>query len=557
MPLILDTGCTSLKGKQAENHDAVIIAHPDPVPYSQPAMLAIADTVDESSELEVADYALTSLKKNIYAAPLSWSLKRIIKESFNATNNTLVSSSQSSGATTLSALILHKHHWVIGHVGNTRIWLLRDSRIRQLTHDHILTTLEMGSVVTSACGLNEDIDLQVLHGDLHEGDIFLLTSNGIHDVMNGTAMMSHLIKEETVEKIANNIAQAAIDAGSTDNVSACVARVERLPETNAARGADAISALPVCSLPQKGDAVDGFQVRGLVHKGRLACIYKAQDQKTKKTVALRFPIPSLADDHTYIDAFLREEWIGKRLNNINFVKSINVDPKRRTVLYSVLEYRRGENLGKRIDRKGFLPVSEAVYFIKQLLEALLYLHNEGVMHRDIKPANILIDKKNRQLLLIGFGLSSIEQLQDGGADTKAYSGTKSYMAPELLVGHESDQRADIYSVGVALYRMMTGNFPYGRVSGKPETNFNNYTPAKTYNAEIPDWLEEIVQKACAVNYEERYQSAAEFLGAINNPVVTTENKPRGHILQPAADRWQWMVLVGIGGLLIMLVFLFL
>lgn len=557
MPLILDTGSASLKGKQAENHDSVIVAHPDHAPYSQPAMLAIADTVDESDELDIAEYALSSLRKNIYAAPLSWSLKRVIKESFNATNNTLMSSSDSAGATTLSALILHKHHWVLGHVGNTRIWLFRDSRIRQLTHDHILTTLEMGPVVTSACGLNTEIDLQILHGDLQEGDIFLLTSNGIHDVMNGTSLMSFLIKEEPVQIIASKITQAAIDAGSTDNVSACVARVEMLPETNAERGTDAISALPVCSLPHKGDAIDGFQVRGLVHKGRLACIYKAQDQKTKKTVALRFPIPSLADDSAYIDAFLREEWIGKRLNNINFVKSINVDPKRRTVLYSVLEYRRGENLGKRIDRKGFLSISESVYLIKQLLEGLLYLHNEGVMHRDIKPANILIDKKKRQLLLIGFGLSSIEQLQDGGADTRTYSGTKSYMAPELLVGEESDHRADIYSVGVSLYRMITGNFPYGRVSGKQEINFHDYTPAKTYNAEIPDWLEEVVQKSCTVNFKDRYNTAAEFLGALNNPPADTEKKTSAHFLQPAAATWQWMVLTGIGGLLVLLVFLFL
>jgi len=556
MPLILETGSASLKGKQTENHDAVLVAHPDPVPYSQPAMLAIADTVDESDELDIAQYALSSLRKNVYAAPLSWSLKRVIKESFNATNSTLMSNSESAGATTLSCLILHKHHWVIGHVGNTRVWLMRDSRIRQLTHDHILNTMEMGSVVTSACGLNTEINLQILQGELQEGDIFLLTSNGIHDVLNGVTLMSHLMKEETLQHMAEHISQAAIDAGSTENVSACVARVDRLPDADASRGADAISALPVCSLPSKGNSVDGFQIQGLVHKGRLACIYKALDQKSKRTVALRFPIPSLADDHAYIDAFLREEWIGKRLNNPHFVKAMNVSPKRRTVLYSVLQYRRGENLGKRIDRKGFLSVSESIYLIRQLLEALHYLHKEGVMHRDIKPANILVDKRKRQLLLIGFGLSSIEQLQDSGADTKAYSGTKSYMAPELLVGKESDQRADIYSVGVALYRMITGNFPYGRVSGKPEANFSEYTPARTYNPEIPDWLEDVVAKACAVNYTDRYKSALEFLNAVNNPPPEVEQRA-GHHLQAAPELWQWLVLAGIGVTLGILVYLFL
>ncbi|MFV1992283.1 MAG: protein kinase [Acidiferrobacterales bacterium] len=557
MPLILDTGCKSLQGKQAENHDAVTVAHPAPVPYSKPAVLAIADTVDESDELDVATLALSSLSENIYAAPLSWSLKRVVKESFNATNNTLVGSSNHTGATTLSALVLHKHHWVIGHVGDTRVWLLRDARIRQLTHDHTLTTLEMGSVVTSACGLNTEMDLQILHGDLQEGDIFLLTSDGIHDVLNGTSLLAHLIKDDSAETMASNLVQGAITAGSADNVSACVAKVEKLPDSETTQGADSISALPVCSLPHKGDSVDGFQIRGLVHKGRLACIYKASDQKSDKTVALRFPIPGLADDSAYIDAFLREEWIGKRMDHTHFVKAYDISPKRRTVLYSVLEYRRGENLGKRIDRKGFLEIGESLYLIKQLLEGLVYLHKQGVMHRDIKPGNMLVDKKKQQLSLIGFGLSSIEQLQDRGADTKAYSGTKSYMAPELLVGHESDQRADIYSAGVTLYRMITGHLPYGSVTAAADTNFNSFTSAEHYIADIPEWLQDVMKKACAVNFEDRFSTAVEFLDAVSNPPVTIEKKTTEHIQPINAEPWQWMMIGGITALLGVLVYLFL
>lgn len=557
MPLILDTGCKSLPGKQVENHDAVTVAYPAPVPYSKPAVLAIADTVDESDELDVATLALSSLSENIFAAPLSWSLKRVMKESFNATNNTLVGSSTSTGATTLSALVLHKYHWVIGHVGDTRVWLLRDARIRQLTHDHTLTTLEMGSVVTSACGLNTEMDLQILQGDLLEGDIFLLTSDGIHDVLNGTSLLAHLIKDDTAETMAGNIVRGAISAGSADNVSACVAKVEKLPDVETERGTDSISALPVCSLPHKGDSVDGFQIRGLVHKGRLACIYKATDQKSDKTVALRFPIPGLADDSAYIDAFLREEWIGKRLDHDHFVKAYDISPQRRTVLYSVLEYRRGENLGKRIERKGFLAIDESIYLIKQLLEGLAYLHKQGVMHRDIKPGNMLIDKKKRQLSLIGFGLSSIEQLQDRGADTKAYSGTKSYMAPELLVGDESDQRADIYSAGVTLYRMITGHLPYGSVSATINTNFNSFTSAEHYIADIPEWLQDVMKKACAVNFEDRFGTAVEFLDAVSNPPVLPEQQTTGHSQSITAEPWQWMMIGGITALLGMLVYLFL
>ena len=148
-------------------------------------------------------------------------------------------------------------------------------------------------------------------------------------------------------------------------------------------------------------------------------------------------------------------------------------------------------------------------------------------------------------------------LHDALPISRAYSGTKSYMAPELLVGNESDQRADIYSAGVTLYRMITGHLPYGSVTAAADINFNSFTSAEHYIADIPEWLRDVMKKACAVNFEDRFGTAVEFLDAVSNPPATIENKTTEHNQPISAEPWQWMMVGGITALLGVLVYLFL
>ena len=560
MPLILDTGSSSEKGRRDINSDACHVSAPDShSPFNQPALLVIADSVSEvtSESKSAASCAVNTLRESFLAAPSGWELARTLKESFDAANQAVTHIGAGNHASTLSALVVHRKQWALGHIGDTRIWLYRDGALKQLTRDHTLPSMDMGSVVTQACGLKDRVDVELAGGELQEGDVFMLTSDGVHDTLDGSTLMSCLM-HGTAQEMANALTRRALEIGSRDNVSACVVKVEKLPaETDVTAS---IPALPIVALPKKGETIDGYQIQGMVHKGRLTAIYKALDQRTGETVALRFPNPRYADDPEFIDAFLREEWIGKRLNNPHLIKILKKDTREHSALYSVLEYHRGENLAKRIRRKEGLSVREAVYLIEQLLDCLQYLHGKGVTHRDIKPSNILIDKKNKRLLLVGFGLSSIERLQDRGADASAYTGTKSYMAPEMLNNDTSSKQADIYSVGVTLYKMLTGKYPYGRVSAPSDDIFEHFVSPQAYNPDVPHWLSLILEQACAPRPQDRFRDAGSFARALMDaPAQLHEpvDQPRVRLSELRSEMWQWLIIATAFTLLVLLVIWFL
>jgi hypothetical protein len=441
-----------------------------------------------------------------------------MRQGFAAANQAVRSGGEPGRATTLSALALHERRWALGHAGDTRVWLWRGEKLAALTRDHRLPHADIGSIVTRACGLDETIQPDCVGGELAEGDVFLLTCDGVHEVL-GAAALGALLAGGSAPEAAERIVQAALAAGSHDNVSACVARVRRLPsETERDLGA-ALRSLPVAALPAVGAELDGFRIEALLHNGRLSSLYKALDCENDTTVALKFPNPRYADDPRFVECFLREEWVGRRVDSPHLTRVLAPRPGRRTRLYSVLAYHAGETLAARIRRKRGLSAREAIGFARQLLTGLDHLHRKGVIHRDVKPENIVIDETNR-LRLVDLGVSRIERLDRAAGQGAAPVGTPSYIAPELFAGHEADERSDIYSAGVTLYEMLTCRYPYGEIEPFSHPRFNRYQPAERYNPEIPSWLGEVLRKACAADPRERYGDVVEFANALAGPPAT-------------------------------------
>ena len=550
MPLILDTGYISREGRRNFNSDACLATVPDMrSAASHSALFAIADSLDgRNDQGDASRCAVDTLNDSSFAAPREWSADKALRESFAAADTAVAHKGKHDWAAALSALVLSGHHWTLGHLGDTRIWLFREQKLKQLTHDHTLRSLELGDVVTQACGLNETSQLELLSGKLNQGDMFLLTTDGVHDNLDGSGIMSCLLKDRSAQQMAEALVALALEADPTGCASACIVKVERLSNNPRASVAETISALPIGPLPQPGQNFDGFSITSVVHKGRNTVVYKAEDQHTGEVVSLRFPNPRFADDAQFIDSFLREEWINKRHDSPYLIKLLPLGANRRTALYSVLEYHPGESMTQRIRRKGSLSIRETLYLTEQLLECLSYLHSKGITHRDIKPGNILIDKKNKRLLLMGFGLSSIERLQDRGADARAFNGTKTYMAPELLQGHDSDKRADLFSVGVTMYKMLTGKYPYGRVHSVNTETFDEFVPPDSYDPDIPAWLCDVLQRACAADPRQRFSSADEMKKALQPPLDDGDIIKPGHS-KAHGEPWQWLLMGGLALLL--------
>lgn len=545
--LVLEAGSASLTGHRQNNEDACLTVTPSTSAHAAyGALLAIADGVGGLPDgAGASTSALYSLRESYYASPETWGLEHALRESFNTANQAVISGGVAGRATTLSALVLRARRWLVGHVGDTRVWLLRAGRLQLLTRDHHLPHADIGVLITRACGLDEAINVDIHYGELTEGDVFLLTSDGVHESLSPDKLLDIAQSVASAQEIAEKLTQHALAAGSTDNASACVVRVAHLPAETEGDLIEGLTALPIGEPPSIGETLDGFRIEARLHEGRMSTLYKALDEESNRIVALKFPNPRHADDPHFVECFLREEWLGKRIDSPRIVRVLALRAGRRSRLYSVLEHHSGETLAERIRRKRGLSVRESLAFARQLLTALDHLHRKGVIHRDVKPDNVLIDEHNH-LRLIDLGVSRIERLHEKANAATPPVGTPSYMAPELFAGRPADERADVYSAGVTFYEMLTQRYPYGEIEAFSHPRFSRPTPAERYNPDIPAWLSATLLRACAVEPAARFANVVDFATALANPKpesLSTRKPPLLERIPPQRWRMLFMLLL--------------
>lgn len=547
MSLTLDVGCSSQQGKRKANEDSCLVITPSTGQYlDYGALFAVADGVGGmAGGKEASECAIRTLRDEYYAAPETLTLEHALRDCFDAANRAVLAEPPAGRATTLSALVLRNRRWAVGHVGDTRVWLYRNRQLTQVTTDHSRPYAHIGSMITRACGLDVQLNADVQSGELQEGDVFLITSDGVHETLDAQTMAAALaFDDRSAQNIAETLVLQALHAGSMDNVSACVARVNQLPPETVSDIGLSITALPIRPLPKTGDTVDGFLIGERLHSGRLSTLCAAVDSETGQHVALKFPNPRYADDAAFVNYFLREEWLGKRIDSPHVVKTITLPPGRRTALYSVMVLHSGETLAARIKRKNGLSVHETLSLTQQILTGLDHLHRKGVIHRDVKPENILIDT-GHQVRLLDLGVSRIERM-DTSSKSLTPVGTPSYTAPEVIAGQEADERADVYSAAVTMYEMLTGKYPYGEIEPFTHPSYSHFIPPERYNPAVPPWLSEILRKACAPGPNQRYPHAADFAAALTSPSQNNLSQRKPPLLERIRpEHWKVLFIVSL------------
>lgn len=548
MPLYLDIGFASAGAHTDDRPQTFLAQAPsgdDPVDHHG-ALLALADGVTERPDPDgAAADAIAALAAGYSKTPESWPLERALRESFELAHRKVLAGEERGRAAALSALVLRERRWLSAHVGDTRVWRLRDGELKVLTQDHITPRVGRRYAVSQACGLQEGFAPDVASGELATGDVYLLTSSAVHAALTGTQILSCLMSDTSAQQMADCLTRQAYAAGARGNVSAGAVRVEALPQDENRDPDEALAQLPVIDPPPVGALVDGFRIEKLIHQSRLYYLYRAVDLDNGATVALKFPNPRLARSERFIDSFLHEEWIARRVNNPHLVEPLVLKPGRRRALYCVMAYQRAENLSRRITRKGGLRSAEACLIMRQLLEALEQLHAEGVIHHDIRPKNLLYDKRKKQLLLLGLGSSYIHALGDSAASMPAAQGSASYRAPELFAGAPPSVQTDVYAAGVTLYRMLTDHYPYGHIKSADQAPTGDMVPPTRYKPDIEPWLEDVLARACALNPALRFKSAREFARALTAAQPAPESRPAPASPQPSASRsslrmWEWL-----------------
>jgi len=262
---------------------------------------------------------------------------------------------------------------------------------------------------------------------------------------------------------------------------------------------------------EAGDTLDHYRLDAAVARGGMATLFRATDLNDGRTVAIKVPHAEMEADPVLVERFQREQQIGQELGHPGIVKTY--DGEERSRLYMVIEWVEGRLLRAILSEQRQLPVERATSLTLQILDALDTMHKHGIVHRDLKPENIMVDEEDR-IKLIDFGIAMKEDARRiTFVGMSPALGTPDYIAPEQVKGQRGDHRSDIYSLGVMLYEMLTGQPPFtgsNPLAVMNERLLHDPEPVRKLRKEVSPELEEILNRALERDPRRRYQTAADM-----------------------------------------------
>jgi len=471
----------------------------------------------------------TSLKVFREAKPNS-APRQILSDLFNQANLAvydagMVGREQGRGATTLTAAVFRDNEVTVGHVGDSRAYVVHGSTLQRLTTDHSYAGMQvsMGFLseadamksrsrfqLTRSLGHDPFVKVDYSSATLSPGNYVVLCSDGIHGSVTEAELLDAVLRHSPTEACRQLVALAE-KRGSDDNVSIQIVRIDRVALVGYYRGVPYYPKNQPAGLNVGADVGkvldDRFELTDVISEGGMATVYRAVDRTTGEAVAVKIPFMKFESDPGSYTRFEREEQIGQLLHHPSILRVIPVEKKSRP--YLVMELLEGQTLAQLLASVRPLPVEDAVRITSRLCEALQYVHDQQVVHRDLKPQNVMICKDG-SLRIMDFGIAKAPG--DRNLSLRGLTptlGTPDYMAPEQVRGEAGDERTDIYSLGAMLYEMVTGKTPFqgenafvimnSRISGDP------VAPRKI-RPEIPPVLEEIILHAMERDSGNRYLS---------------------------------------------------
>ncbi len=538
MSFALDIGFVSLAGKRAVNEDFVAAMLPDHGANSMGAIAAIADGVSMGGMgKEASQTTATSLVRDYFGTPETWDTTVALDRIIGAQNLWLAGVNRRRqpqlGLTTLTALVLRGQSWTLAHVGDTRALLLRSSQITQLTQDHVVAHPDFQHQLLRSIGAEDRVSVDYSQGDLLVGDVFVLLSDGVHQVLNEKRIKELAQNEiQSAQAVSESLVNTALQQGSQDNVSALVVRVIGLLEPSLRDQNRLSHTLPVPPKLKLGEVIDGLIVTAAVADNGINILYQVRDTVSAKLYALKTLHPLRAHDDEERAMLAHEAWLAKRMmsgragEHLVMLHETGLTGHSPSAFYLLYDWHNGETLQHGLDRKQVFSLSQVLSVASQTTKALGGLHRQGVIHRDVKPANLHQGEDGvLRLLDLGVALSGREP----AATRLLHAGTPSFINPEQwgfsLRTHNAanagepeppDAQSDLFALGVTLYQLLCGGkLPYGEVvpyqSGR---YYRDPVAPSRHNPEVPIWLDHVVLKAVARDKKLRFETAEELLLAL-------------------------------------------
>lgn len=508
MALQLTFGEASATGPRSENQDAIRVVTPAPaLAASKGYLFALADGVSQCADGGLAARAtLQALALDYYSTPETWAVTQSLDRVLVAHNRWL----QANGGgqpllTTLSAVILRGRRFTLAHVGDCRVYRWLNGTLERLSEDHVWEQPGMQHVLKRAMGLDQHLIVDYLDGELRQGECFVLVSDGIWATLGDAGIQRILHDEADLPAASQALVNAAHLAGSQDNASALLLRVEALPDSDLA---DTLAQLQHWPLPAKlrdGQAFEGWQVERLLAESRQSVVYRVRDAQARRWLLKTLPV-SRSNEAQAGATLLLEEWLLRRVAGRYFAE-VHPLPQRQHLYYVQREYA-GQTLAEHLRISGPLSLAQWLELAPKLIKAVGMLHRRNILHRDIKPDNLLWGDDG-ELRVLDFGLAYCPGLtRDEACELP---GTPSYIAPEAFAGKAPSPQQDLYSVGVTLYYLLTAHYPYGEIEAFQHPRFGQPNPASRYRPDLPSWIDDGLTRALIADPAQRYETAEEWL----------------------------------------------
>ena len=524
----------------------------------------IADGIGSSNVSHLAaETAVGSFLSDYYSTSDAWSTQTSAERVIRATNSWLYAQTQQSQGRfdkdrgyvcTLSALILKQQQAHVFHVGDSRIYRIRDHEIELLTHDHRVWLSSREHYLSRALGADYRIEIDYRNIELKEKDIFLLMTDGVYEFVTDQQLLDLILVDADLNQLAKAFVEKALEQGSDDNLSLQVIRVEQLPELNQ------FHIQQDYVFPQqlsKGEVFEGYVIDKILHQNHRSCLYLAHDTQQQPLVIKTLGV-DLQQDKNAVEQFQLEDWVSKRLKHDNLMQCYPHNTEKK-YLFQCYEYLQGETLAQWLHRQEKpLNLDEILPILQQTALALNAMHRLEMLHQDIRPKNIMvINAENAmKIKLIDYGSTAVRGLVEiNPKNANRALGTLAFMAPEYFIDHSPSVHSDQFSLAVMAYYLFTKQLPYGtdlaRCNSLKQMKKVQYHSIRKYRPDLPIWLDKILGQALSIEPIHRFEALSELIHNLMHPSKELLNSKPPAIIERDPLRF-WQMSCAVLGLLFLL-----
>lgn len=509
---------------------------------SKGVALAIADGISSSAVSQLASAsAVRSFLEDYYLTSDAWTVRRSALCVLKAANAWLHGQGQRGEGRfdkdrgyvcTFSGLILKGRSLHLLHVGDSRIYRLHQHSLEQLTEDHRICLSESESYLARALGTGAQLDIDYKSWEAAVGEIYLLATDGVYEGLEAEQIHAALaVYPNDWDAAAGLLTSQARESGSLDDATLQIIRIDELPDDapHASLRRENLKLPPVLN---PGMHFEGFTVVRDLHVSARSHVHLVTHDQSGEQVVLKTPSVELRENPAYLDGFVFEEWVARRISNPHIIKPWHREEPRQH-LFVALEYIEGQTLAQWMIDHPLPSLDEVRSIVLQVAAGLQALHRRDMLYRDLRPENVMIDRDGT-VHMIDLATVYVAGLAEGRslAESEIAPGTLQYMAPECVIGEAATTAADIFSLAVLSYQMLCGQLPYGLQVARARTAKNilalRYIPLREHRPELPGWLDGVLGKALHPVAEKRHEEVSEFAHDLESPgpqFQATRNPP--------------------------------